>query len=828
MRKFTLFIASLFITIGAMAQTLELTFTRGTATATVTTSGIDGAAATIEATAPVANAGTNDGLWNTGGVLASLTDVLCTRTNTSQATEAAPIVYTITITGLTAGQEFATAEYISKAFNGGGAYQNYTEIRHCNFSLLANDVEVGSKTDESIMIANGGEKSIVFEDNIISADENGNLKLTIKIWKGTNNGGCFYGLTKVTLAPKVETIDITYNYQVNGETKITEVVSAAIGNEYPEGSAVLPFGVTATKPSGTVQGDETEMNIEVSVNLPFVPAESFETIEHWYYVNVRDDGPTYMYYDASIEYIKATESTVPTASKDAYTWAFIGNPFDGYKIVNYLASNGYVLSSPVAPTTEQDASQLVRMVTEEGATGNTDWDFVTPTHDGAAANGFYIQHPTVPGYALNRQDYNSAKTVCYWSGRDTGSTFQVVERPMGATAELEALIATIGTVTAGENIGCYTQASVDALNEAIATANSKIEAETVTADDVTALQSAYDALEIVLPEDGKLYTIVSAALNHDYCNGAIVYASTDNKLYWSKNVDATSSNAVFKFTKVDGGYKVTNIHTASNITGFVSYKPSPLDEENTGTVVISTIKGSDRQVRIDVGETTMHTQSDLSAIVNWASNPILSSASAFYINEASTPVHTLTVGEVGYATLVLGFDATIPANVECYKVISSESNWVNLEQVTDVLPAGEAVIVKAAQGTYDFAYTTGGTKSGDNKLEGTLYNKNIDVVAYVLANGANGVGLYKATLNQEENTAFLNNANKVYLPASALTNADGIASYSFNFDWAGTTGIEGVEAEGAQNGKIYDITGREVKAITAPGIYIVNGKKVVK
>ena len=31
------------------------------------------------------------------------------------------------------------------------------------------------------------------------------------------------------------------------------------------------------------------------------------------------------------------------------------------------------------------------------------------------------------------------------------------------------------------------------------------------------------------------------------------------------------------------------------------------------------------------------------------------------------------------------------------------------------------------------------------------------------------------------------------------------------------------------NGKIYDITGREVKAITAPGIYIINGvKRVVR
>ena len=61
-----------------------------------------------------------------------------------------------------------------------------------------------------------------------------------------------------------------------------------------------------------------------------------------------------------------------------------------------------------------------------------------------------------------------------------------------------------------------------------------------------------------------------------------------------------------------------------------------------------------------------------------------------------------------------------------------------------------------------------------------------------------------------------------------VTSGNAAAGYSFVFDWAGTTGVEGVVAEGAQDGAIYDITGRRVKAITAPGIYIVNGRKVVK
>ena len=56
----------------------------------------------------------------------------------------------------------------------------------------------------------------------------------------------------------------------------------------------------------------------------------------------------------------------------------------------------------------------------------------------------------------------------------------------------------------------------------------------------------------------------------------------------------------------------------------------------------------------------------------------------------------------------------------------------------------------------------------------------------------------------------------------------------YGLDWAGTTGIENVKAEptvdASQNGEvkvIYDLTGRRIEAITAPGIYIVGGKKVL-
>ena len=185
--------------------------------------------------------------------------------------------------------------------------------------------------------------------------------------------------------------------------------------------------------------------------------------------------------------------------------------------------------------------------------------------------------------------------------------------------------------------------------------------------------------------------------------------------------------------------------------------------------------------------------------------------------------HTLTVSEAGWATLFLDFNARIPSTVEAYIVKTVNNGWVTLTQVTGVLPSNQGVIVKAPKGDYklyDEATATADVEG--NLLAGSLFNTNVEEEAYVLANGEDGVGLYKAEMTDG---TWLNNANKAYLPATAVPNK---TAAFYGFEWNGTTGIEGVEAEVAQDGAIYDLSGRRVKAITVPGIYIVNGRKVVK
>lgn len=189
-------------------------------------------------------------------------------------------------------------------------------------------------------------------------------------------------------------------------------------------------------------------------------------------------------------------------------------------------------------------------------------------------------------------------------------------------------------------------------------------------------------------------------------------------------------------------------------------------------------------------------------------------------------VHTLDISEIGYATLFLGFNAEIPANVEAYIATSTENDRVQLTQVEGVLPAETGVIVKATAGSYDFFRSEEETTDVTGNLfkgsaESTVISKEANKSYYILANGNNGIGFYKP-VNGDDTTQFTNGANKAYLEVEG---ADRSASfYGFNFD--GTTAIEGVEVENVEK-VIYDLTGRRVKEIAAPGIYIVNGKKVL-
>ena len=180
--------------------------------------------------------------------------------------------------------------------------------------------------------------------------------------------------------------------------------------------------------------------------------------------------------------------------------------------------------------------------------------------------------------------------------------------------------------------------------------------------------------------------------------------------------------------------------------------------------------------------------------------------------------YVLNVTEAGWATLYFDYAVTIPDGVTCYVAYSASGESVQLTEVTGVLPANTAVIVQAEEGKYTFEGTEK-TAAVKSIMAGTTKNEYVDKEAYVLGKVGKEVGLYKAEMN---GGVFLNNANKAYLPATAVqSNAKAL---KFNFD---TTAVENIKVETEGKKVIYDLSGRRVNDMTAPGLYIVNGKKVM-
>ena len=315
---------------------------------------------------------------------------------------------------------------------------------------------------------------------------------------------------------------------------------------------------------------------------------------------------------------------------------------------------------------------------------------------------------------------------------------------------------------------------------------------------------------LIVYEDGTYAYVFNGK---DEANGYVSAVTDGDVIKANSEIDAVAVT----IAAMEGGYSV------KTADGYI-YGASGSNKLNTNASEpqLNTIEFTADGVNIEAGRYLRFNSAVDDMRFRYYNSTFGESVQLYKYVEELPLYHTLTVTEAGYATLFLGFNARIPSAVEAYTVTTVNNGWVSLTQVTGVLPSNQGVIIKASAGDYKFFYEETATADvTDNLLKGTLYNENIEGPAYVLANGVNGVGLYKAQLTDG---MFLNNANKAYLPASAVPN---MSAAFYGFDWNGTTGIDQITDNREQSTVIFDLTGRKVNSITAPGIYIVGGKKVL-
>ncbi len=617
---------------------------------------------------------------------------------------------------------------------------------------------------------------------------------------------------------EVSAVSVTYVYNLNGEEKKRATVEQAIGSEF--NAPAVPY-VSFEYPEGNITAETNEVEVTCTVTTPFEAASSYSNISQWYNLQIRDDGFTYLQYDATKEYIPASQSAAPSSNKNSYAWGFVGNPFDGFEIVNYVAGETKVLSAPSAPTGDKNAAELARMVVKNEATGNTAWRIEPATHSGAVANTFYVVHPDASSYAFNRQTYSGENSLCYWNGRDTGSALRVVVCEItNLSDELVAIVeqakTLFGQIVVGDGLGEYSSSyeNYEATYNEIAAYSENIPAEATDEEleaHIATLQAIIASFSLNLPEAGTFLRIKN---NADYY---LVSGTHAERVDFSENA-ATTSNSIFYFT----GDKLLSFETGmylakradENFIGYAQSVGSSIDISFAacGTLGKYNIKFNSDRYFYSVDASSNAGSSD--------------GGDGYRFNLEEVTSLPVTITAAGYASFYTPVPVRIPEGLTAYYVNSADDKTAHLDELYNgsftSIPANEGVLLAGEEGSYELPICNDIVNLAGNYLRGSVASEYVEVESYVLSAKGGVAGFYKAAMNQNGNTAWLNNGFKAYLPATP-----GSANVlRFNFG-GNTTAIESVVNGLDLNAPIYDLSGRRVNAATK-GIYIQNGKKVVK
>ena len=344
--------------------------------------------------------------------------------------------------------------------------------------------------------------------------------------------------------------------------------------------------------------------------------------------------------------------------------------------------------------------------------------------------------------------------------------------------------------------------------------NHKVEAvgtlDSETLANIAELIAAYEA-ENILVQAGKYYTFNQ---NGNYITSEVA----NSRIACSTTKDAS---AIYYF---DGerllAYK-TGLYFGLNASDWTF--------ESIGSNDISRIEfvaaanGAEEKYNIKSGGRWLHlsANSDGSTFVNRCSANTCGNAHNWAIETVEAlPV---TISAAKYATFYAPVAVTVPEGVTAYTAtVDAVNNRVELNEIGGVIPANTGVVLYSETAdTYNFTITEN-VEAIASDLRGsvatTYYTEAGTYYALGIVEGV--VAFYKDAFN---NSRFQNNSHKAYLYIAEGSSA---ASYSFRFG-EGTTGISEVKGESGNVKTIYDITGRRVENISAPGIYIVNGKKVL-
>ena len=228
---------------------------------------------------------------------------------------------------------------------------------------------------------------------------------------------------------------VTYNYSYNGNVVKTVTNEVVQGNSYPAHDLNLYAASYENIPTGTV----TE-NKEITITVTFgeLPFEFYATVEDidnngWYNLVMHSNHNTgngtaryRTYVGAGNETTLAWgEHKTLTNAGDEYYWAFVGDPVNGFRVVNksaegkILSSDGTDSHNPVLLQEEglAEGYNTTWAIAARKYDVNTDGDFVKK------GDWFCLKHPA--GRYMNANAGNG--NVAFWTDNDNGSAILAVK-----------------------------------------------------------------------------------------------------------------------------------------------------------------------------------------------------------------------------------------------------------------------------------------------------------------------------------------------------------------------------------------------------------------
>ena len=344
-----------------------------------------------------------------------------------------------------------------------------------------------------------------------------------------------------------------------------------------------------------------------------------------------------------------------------------------------------------------------------------------------------------------------------------------------------------------------------------------------------ALNNGLNSIVLNAPTEGVRYNMVIDYAGWEHHGKAVTYLAggrTDAGLYNIQYYAAPNANyaQAFTFTAVEGQ---ANCYTLSmtDVEGNERYVC-------TGTIYggsagqIRTTTEADKALAVKVIATATD---GIHQLWNTEANDYIggqdegfftvNSHTTFRLQEAAKANVTLKLSKVGWATLILPFDAELPEDVMAWSCAEADGETLHLVEAGS-LKANTPYLISGNAGDYNFSGY--GMADKDSYTEGLFTGTYVDYTTtaysntYVLQKNDAGLGFYLVGESAKPKVG----AYRCYMTY------EGAKAPMFRIG-EGSTDIEPSTLNSQPSIEIYDLMGRKVSAMEKGKMYIVNGVKVM-